>query len=1137
MADKTIRITLDPSGVVKGVKVTEGGLKQIDRSAKQAQSSVDFLKSALVAVGGALAVNKVTNYIDSWIQVQNKIRLVTGETKQLLTIQNKLFQVAQSVRVPLDDIASTYFRIGRNAERLNLNQTELIKLTQSVAKTVGISGAPGQSAALALVQFGQALDSAVLRGDELRSVMEQLPALATAISRGLGVTLGEMRRLGYEGELTSKRVITALQSQEQFINDMFERVGITIGAALQRVENSMIRLFGLTGQLGGASQEIVNTILDISDAIDALADVTSPFTHLLSPVSGVLAEFVKFGIVFGSIAVSVSLLQRGFGLLASAITSVGSGMAAFATGTTFGIISMKNLSEEILRSEKSGLSLSEALESLAYVLRFQLEDTVRGLVDIFGEDIPNTVSVAEIAFDDFKKGAISSIKAVFNALVSFTVTGIKEFDTLSEKVDETVGVIQDLQTGAAGRGGFSRQGIIAATGLALTQAGGSAGGLYNLRIVFESLFESLRDGMRAVALESIKTKSTFDEVFDSNPLNRYVEFLKRVHGYLLLIRGITDEPPGDFFELAGKETDEFQRLLDKIHPVGKATRQYVEAVELLDSALRAAQSGNLQGFSFDVEEHARQMDNLKRSYQDLLDPLGAVRREFKNQFDLFGLLPDEREVQEQVQKLVSDLQKKGAVVTPKDRRDLEDYVQILRDQNRVFNVQKSIYEEIAGSQQDYAISVASLNVWLKKNIIDQEQFNRVVQNIDPIKQRIALTQDEISILQSSSRERERHRALLEVENQARKAGVPETEINAGLNLLDINLRSLDSMKERIRILDEVRQPQEEYNSLVETLNYLLDENLIKQSDANRVLADVSPLEQYKQQLEDENKILDVNRHQREEAIAVMQFEQSVRASGLVFSETELDVLREQIVLLVRRNEEIQREDRLLESIRGPEKEYIANKQTLNRLLDEGRISLEEFNRELTQERLAFLGTRTDLFSGMERALLRIREDATDTATNIERAFINAANAIEDQFVDMFTQLKFDFESLARSIQMDLVRLLVRQQITAPIANSLLGGANAGGALGGFFGRFLGVADTPMVTRGPGFLFQGNIDELHLPLRNVTNNTTSSNQKVEINLTEVFNENGRAKTVRRRSVPENDRQKLGKVVETLQRYAK
>ena len=84
------------------------------------------------------------------------------------------------------------------------------RATETVTKAFQISGASAAEAAGGLRQFLQGIQSGTLRGEELNSILEQTPALADAIARGLGITRGELRQYGQEGRLTAEQVITLL---------------------------------------------------------------------------------------------------------------------------------------------------------------------------------------------------------------------------------------------------------------------------------------------------------------------------------------------------------------------------------------------------------------------------------------------------------------------------------------------------------------------------------------------------------------------------------------------------------------------------------------------------------------------------------------------------------------------------------------------------------------------------------------------------------------------------------------------------------------------------------------------------------------------------------------------------------------
>ncbi|MEQ1788835.1 MAG: phage tail tape measure C-terminal domain-containing protein [Rickettsiales bacterium] len=98
--------------------------------------------------------------------------------------------------------------------------------------------------------------------------------------------------------------------------------------------------------------------------------------------------------------------------------------------------------------------------------------------------------------------------------------------------------------------------------------------------------------------------------------------------------------------------------------------------------------------------------------------------------------------------------------------------------------------------------------------------------------------------------------------------------------------------------------------------------------------------------------------------------------------------------------------------------------------------------------------------GASRALGRYADEATNAAKNSERVFGNAATKIEDTLVDMVSTGEFSMKKLGdlvQSIEQDILRSFIRENITGPIAgglSSLLGGGGAAGgssAGGGIFG--------------------------------------------------------------------------------------
>ena len=71
----------------------------------------------------------------------------------------------------------------------------------------------------------------MLHGDELKSILENNGTLARTLAQGLGVTVGELRKLGSEGKLTADKVAEALLGQYDQIQSRSAELPATVGGA------------------------------------------------------------------------------------------------------------------------------------------------------------------------------------------------------------------------------------------------------------------------------------------------------------------------------------------------------------------------------------------------------------------------------------------------------------------------------------------------------------------------------------------------------------------------------------------------------------------------------------------------------------------------------------------------------------------------------------------------------------------------------------------------------------------------------------------------------------------------------------------------------------------------------------------
>lgn len=240
----------------------------------------------------------------------------TGATNQ------ELFASAAAAALgSRSDLAST----GNLASRIlisggtNGSGEEAIQLASTINKASFLGGSSAGESQRALLQLSQALASGALQGDELRAIREQAPGLTDALSKGLSklyeqgllpesfedVTIGKLKELGAEGELTASRIIAAFQAMGPEINEMFENSPKQFGQAMTQVKTIWQYFLQLLSQNGGALDKINKAAWQFVEYMQSPEGVK--MMSQLADVLGTVADAVLWA--FGKIADGIQWLS------------------------------------------------------------------------------------------------------------------------------------------------------------------------------------------------------------------------------------------------------------------------------------------------------------------------------------------------------------------------------------------------------------------------------------------------------------------------------------------------------------------------------------------------------------------------------------------------------------------------------------------------------------------------------------------------------------------------------------------------------------------------------------------------------------------------------------------------------------
>jgi phage tape measure protein len=278
-----IQLELDQVKFQSGINNAQGRVKRFTDTTTKQLSNIERSMNSLNRVSANLfkagiagfGANQLKGFADGYTEIQNKLRLVESASISSSKGLNNVFDIALKTNQSINATSGVYQRFAQNAETLKISQAQVASLTETVSKAVAVSGASAGAADAALTQFGQALGSGILRGDEFNSVMEQTPALAKAIATGLGVTTGELRNMAKEGKLTMDVLVPALERAKESVDDQFNTRILTISAAFENLNTSTVKWIGELDKSTGASEAFAKAINEIANHLTIVASLAA----------------------------------------------------------------------------------------------------------------------------------------------------------------------------------------------------------------------------------------------------------------------------------------------------------------------------------------------------------------------------------------------------------------------------------------------------------------------------------------------------------------------------------------------------------------------------------------------------------------------------------------------------------------------------------------------------------------------------------------------------------------------------------------------------------------------------------------------------------------------------------------------
>jgi len=207
---------------------------------------------------------------DQFAQSMGRLTTAVGNVERASEVYEALYRNALQTGVSVNESVAAFNRFSVAAREIGATSDQVVRLVTGLQRVAIASGASTQEIQGSTQQLAQALASGVLQGDELRSILEGLPTLAQALARELGVSIGELRKLGSEGKLTADRVFPALLRAIERINDEFQNAPLSIGMAFGQLTAAADQFLARLDQAIGLSNTLARGLSAAARALDGV---------------------------------------------------------------------------------------------------------------------------------------------------------------------------------------------------------------------------------------------------------------------------------------------------------------------------------------------------------------------------------------------------------------------------------------------------------------------------------------------------------------------------------------------------------------------------------------------------------------------------------------------------------------------------------------------------------------------------------------------------------------------------------------------------------------------------------------------------------------------------------------------------
>lgn len=340
--------------VTRNIRQSTQAEQQLNASIRGGNDALDDMvgkaKNLAATIGASVGLKKLIELSDQMTSTTARLNFIVDDGGSVKALEAKIMASAQRSRAAYLDTASAIASMGANAGAAFTSNDELIAFMEQVNKQFVIGGASAQGQAAAMLQLTQAMAAGALRGEELNSILENVPGIARAIEQYMGIAEGSIKSYAEKGAVSATVVKNALLSIADETNAKFNGMAMTWGQVWTQMGNIALKV---TRPLLTAINWLANNLSVIGPILLGLGaaflvfQVAAHWTQIAAVATAAYHAVVNllsigFGVLTGNTAAaSAAVFTFNSALLASPITWIIM-LIAVVIGLLYGVVAIIN---------------------------------------------------------------------------------------------------------------------------------------------------------------------------------------------------------------------------------------------------------------------------------------------------------------------------------------------------------------------------------------------------------------------------------------------------------------------------------------------------------------------------------------------------------------------------------------------------------------------------------------------------------------------------------------------------------------------------------------------------------------------------------------------------------------------------